>query len=784
MYWLLSDSDRDAVRKDIELLTARLSQLVERPLQADQLFPFVGRKDMRKAAAVLDVLLKQGGRALDPFSGSGIFTYAAVSAGKEIRSNEWDPYTWRMSTAPWRVPSKKAVNHAMQLLSNRAEASINNLYRTICTCGSPIIADSVFFDRIPLRYTNITTHERLGSNGENVTFRGRYKCPKCGATEKFFDYADLSTLDRVNRIALSPTALEIFNSPLIENSRININKAFLRYGNFFPYRSQVALDILWNAISQLNVGSSEKDFLKDAFLSIIPQAKYKDYRSKSQDLHVPERQLREVNLWSRFINQVNNRLKRLHQYNFYSKGVCPVECRDFREFLQKQVDESVSLVFTDPPWTDGNAYFEKSQLYNPWLGYSLADDAERLSNEVVVTDAPSRSEVHNEDRWWRDIGEFFTLSAAKTKPLGYLAVYFRPIPASRWLQNLNRLKYEARKAGWEPLLTIDVASKDPSMRIQQSASFTFSSDLVFVFLKLPNEIQRYFMKGHDLDYLAFKVGSHLQQYLRAPFMREEWERALYSECEAEGLNELSLPKNSGLRNTLFERYMREVNSGLYLVKPDTPFNGQLFDIPAQERLFSFVPAIVDELTREGASFSYESFLLKLAGYVENGTRMLISSIQSVDITRLLLPYAEPLEDGKFFRKRVVPSLSVSVRKLHDLDPYDFERFAAHLLEAQGFTRVALMGGSGDRGVDIVALDPKGATTIVQCKRYLQNVSADPIQRLHSFAVTRNAKRKIVITTAGFTRDAIDEANRTGTELIDGSKLHELVVRFMPNFLKR
>ncbi|MCQ9359269.1 restriction endonuclease [Corynebacterium sp. 70RC1] len=89
---------------------------------------------------------------------------------------------------------------------------------------------------------------------------------------------------------------------------------------------------------------------------------------------------------------------------------------------------------------------------------------------------------------------------------------------------------------------------------------------------------------------------------------------------------------------------------------------------------------------------------------------------------------------------------------------------------------------GDRGVDVVALDPSEVRTVVQCKRYLNKVSADPIQRLHSFAITRNAGRKIVITTADFTKDAIDEAKRTGTDLIDGQDLQELVGKFLPDFL--
>ena len=85
-------------------------------------------------------------------------------------------------------------------------------------------------------------------------------------------------------------------------------------------------------------------------------------------------------------------------------------------------------------------------------------------------------------------------------------------------------------------------------------------------------------------------------------------------------------------------------------------------------------------------------------------------------------------------------------------------------------------------MDVVALDPDGCSVVIQCKRYLNNVSAEPIQRLHSFSVTRGAKRRIVVTTAGFTRQAEEEAEKTQTELIDGDSLELLVQQYLPTFL--
>lgn len=782
MYWLLDDEKKNNVRNTITALVTELAD-ANSTTQSDQLFPFVGRKDRNKSKIIVSRLSESGATVVDPFSGSGIFSYAASELGRTVKSNEWEPYTHRISSAPWRLPPNEDIQAALVQLEPRVKPKMDELYRITCVCGNEHVLDSLFFDRNPLNYRNVTNHERLGRNGENITYRGRYACPNCGTKEKFFDDSDEAHLQDIEARAIPNGYQEIFDSRLIPNSRINLTGDFTVYKNLFPHRSRLALAYLWQSIKELDVDSSIKDFLYDAVLSILPQAKYKDYRSKSQDLHVPDRQLREVNIYYRFLDQVNSRESGLRSYPFHrSDGVSPISNLDYRQFLE-ELNSPADLMFTDPPWADGNAYFEKAQLYHPWLGYSLATDNERMSKEMVVTDAPSRHQAHDLESWWKDMDSFFQDAGKATRDYGYMALLFRPIPANQWLENLNKLKLLARKSGFEPLLTVDVSSEDPSMRIQQSASFVFSGDIVFVFLKLPQNIQRHFLKDVDMDYLAFKAAADLQESKRGTFTYREWRDRFAQLAIDEGVGDANLPAYETTVRQLFERYC-DLTAGHddYLPKADTPFSGQLFDIPAIERLFTYVPLVIDDLTRRTPTFTYEMFLLKLAEYVENGTRMLIDQIQEIDIRELLLPYAAPIESSRQFTRRSLPQLPNGIKNIMELDPYDFEAFTATLLTRQGYTSVALIGRSGDRGVDVKAIDPSGEQTVVQCKRYLRsNVSATPIQRLHSFAITRGATKKVVITTSDFTPDAIDEARNTGTELINGRQLEALVATHMPEF---
>ncbi len=113
------------------------------------------------------------------------------------------------------------------------------------------------------------------------------------------------------------------------------------------------------------------------------------------------------------------------------------------------------------------------------------------------------------------------------------------------------------------------------------------------------------------------------------------------------------------------------------------------------------------------------------------------------------------------------------------------KLCAPSLKAQGFTSLALIGRAGDRGVDVTGVDPDGRMTVIQCKRYIRNnVSSEPVQRLHSFSITRGAARRILITTSDFTPQAKEEAEHTNTELINGTELETMIATYMPGHFKQ
>lgn len=109
----------------------------------------------------------------------------------------------------------------------------------------------------------------------------------------------------------------------------------------------------------------------------------------------------------------------------------------------------------------------------------------------------------------------------------------------------------------------------------------------------------------------------------------------------------------------------------------------------------------------------------------------------------------------------------------ELTPGQFEDLVAVLFTRIGHTGVQRTGGAGDLGADIVCRDPDGRSTIVQCKRYApgSTIGAPVVQTFIGMqAVHHRAERGVIVTTAGFTRPAIDLARQHGIMLIDGAML--------------
>lgn len=773
MYWLLDFEEQDRIRETILRLNTELAHLHKRS-QADQTFPFVGRKDRDIAVSIIKELSPEDGIVCDPFVGSGTFAYAALDAGRFVKANEWEPYAHELMSAPFSLlPDRSVFLDEYRKFKNVVRPEMEQIYKTICpNCGKTIMFDGLFFDRDPEEFFNPTTHERMGENNENIIFRNKYKC-ECGCKEKKYDNEDEEI--RLNANNPVPSFPDV---ALIENSRLNFTAPdFTHYGSLFSNRQKKALMVLYNALN--TVDNTCYRLFYDTFLSIIHLGKYTDYRSKSQDNHCPANRLKETNLYYRFCEKIEERWEYLHLFqNGRDIENAEISFLDFRDFLSQMDDSSIDLVLTDPPFGDTAQYFEHAQRTHPFIPYSLISDEDRLSKEVVISNAPSRESKHGEEQFMRDIETLISESSRVIKDHGFLAMYFRPKQSS-WISNLNQLKHYARKHGFEPLMAISLEINDPSMRALSSAAWTFSKDTCFVFLKLKENERRWYDGDVDVDELIYLAASNAATDQGLPFVISRFNSELQTQLRKARLMKYA---STLYQDKFIDRLLRYTvrNGAQYFLTGISPYDFINHEEDAEIRLREFAPIVIEELGSNNRGFSFEEYVLRLSTYLENGSRSIIQRLKTVNplITEIVEQYTytdvdnETGKEKLFLKQYQPPEEDTGKISLYNMDPYDFERLIADYFVKRGYVKAETIGGSGDRGVDVLATNIEGKLEFIQCKRYRKgsNIGSTPIQRVDSMKISRKAVKAWVFTTSDFTKEGIDEARITGVNLVNGDEL--------------
>ena len=107
----------------------------------------------------------------------------------------------------------------------------------------------------------------------------------------------------------------------------------------------------------------------------------------------------------------------------------------------------------------------------------------------------------------------------------------------------------------------------------------------------------------------------------------------------------------------------------------------------------------------------------------------------------------------------------------DMSPFEYEQFAARLLERAGWS-VRHCGGVGDQGADLLA-ELRGFRLVVQCKLYRKAVGNAAVQEVVGARRHYGAQLMAVVAPAGFTPSAQALAASNGVHLLHHSALATL-----------
>lgn len=156
------------------------------------------------------------------------------------------------------------------------------------------------------------------------------------------------------------------------------------------------------------------------------------------------------------------------------------------------------------------------------------------------------------------------------------------------------------------------------------------------------------------------------------------------------------------------------------------------------------------------------------------------SVDKIEVKRFVkgLAWDETATEGDAANLNPERWQDTLIQAVLKMSPAGFERLCQRVLRESGFTRVEVLGRSGDGGIDGRGIMQMGGLlsfhVMFQCKRYSGSVPAKDVREFRGAMVGRPDKG-LFITTGSFSRDALKEATRDGAppiDLVEGEQLAE------------
>ena len=114
--------------------------------------------------------------------------------------------------------------------------------------------------------------------------------------------------------------------------------------------------------------------------------------------------------------------------------------------------------------------------------------------------------------------------------------------------------------------------------------------------------------------------------------------------------------------------------------------------------------------------------------------------------------------------------------IDQMDGFEFEHYIAELLRKHGFI-VEETKKTGDGGIDLLAFSNEmlyKGKYVIQCKRWSGTIGAKEVRDLYGVVLSENANKGLFITNSFFSEQAISFSDGKNIELIDRSRLFELI----------
>ena len=375
-------------------------------------------------AEVIKQYLPKGGLVLDPFAGSGMTGVAAKAFGYDVILNELSPAASFISDRFTRSFSPESFAAGVRAICEATHTIREELYTTQCReCKKQTeIQYTVWSYRVKCSQCN---HEftlwdhcrRYGRTVREHKILGEFACPSCRSIVKksrlertepvpvLIGYkccarrqvehsptqADLSRIEKIDREI--PVAEAFFPRTEIPDG-VNLSQP-KRHGltsidKFYTIRNLAAMSHLWRTIHQID-DTELAGFLGFVFTSLYQRVtRLSEFRfwggsGNTAHFNVPY-VFNEANVFVTFERKARTIQDHLETTARHYTGRSIVRTGSATD-LNFLPDNSVDLIFTDPPFGANINYSEMNILWEAWLGAFTDNRDEVIVNKFQDKDS-------------------------------------------------------------------------------------------------------------------------------------------------------------------------------------------------------------------------------------------------------------------------------------------------------------------------------------------------------------------------------------------------------------
>lgn len=381
-----------------------------------------GKKPIEPLAFLIERLTLAGNLVVDPFCGSGVAGFAAVSLKRRFLGIDINPIAGRLSSLLMNLPSQQELRTAFEGVARSCRRQIDESYLTGPLSGP---ATHYLWERDKIQQIWVVSGRRRASADPTRS--------------------DYEVFERFE--AHKPR----FRAPhFFKNSRINADPV-LGWNDLFTGRALRNIELLLDSIEE--VGGESRPALELCLSAALGQmskmvfaitARGKTAGAKSAKIEVGSWVIGfwrpplhfEVNVWNCFERKAQKLLAGLQPslpkslYGTLGELLsgdadCSIVTGDSIRVLSELPDCTADLILTDPPHSDRAPYLELSELWNAVLGLEP-----ELSEEIVVSNAKERNKSIND--YNNRMKQVAGLVAQKLHKNGSIALQFNARDRMSW----------------------------------------------------------------------------------------------------------------------------------------------------------------------------------------------------------------------------------------------------------------------------------------------------------------------------------------------------------------